>query len=331
MRSKKLPHRSSRLLLLQPQSLKCNASTSLKWKTSWLTLRARSAWCHSLMKTTKRDPSTASPPAKTFTTLNAWLNTLELKSRWANYPSGAQTTTAKMLSKLKTTSKCSLTSKWWTGGKDLSGKWSCRPATQEATSSAALMAATTSAQWRTKTWRTISARLAKSHTASNAEAPLATRASATTPGLQSSRKNNRKKRSKTQLPRKTNRSLTGLNLSEPKGAPDASTGYTRMRAATIWPADADINSATFAVENTKIANAPEPLLHAKQKNANAKESLKRPEELLNNRELLKKPPQRLKPKGKPKPLKLPNQEWHKDPHPPGIKLGKRNAKHSLIN
>ena len=62
------------------------------------------------------------------------------------------------------------------------------------------------------------------------------------------------------------------------------------------------------MENTKIANAPEPLLHAKQKNANAQESLKRPEELLNNKELLKKPPQRLKPKGKPKPLKLPNQE-----------------------
>ena len=40
-------------------------------------------------------------------------------------------------------------------------------------------------------------------------------------------------------------------------------------------------------ENTKIASAPEPLLHAKQKNANAQESLKRPEELLNKKELLK--------------------------------------------
>ena len=49
----------------------------------------------------------------------------------------------------------------------------------------------------------------------------------------------------------------------------------------------------FAAENTKIASAPEPLLHAKQKNANAQESLKRPEELLNKKELLKllvKPP-----------------------------------------
>ena len=34
-------------------------------------------------------------------------------------------------------------------------------------------------------------------------------------------------------------------------------------------------------------SVPEPLLHAKQKNANAQESLKRPEELLNKKELLK--------------------------------------------
>ena len=77
------------------------------------------------------------------------------------------------------------------------------------------------------------------------------------------------------------------------------------------------------MENTKIANAPEPPLHAKQKNANAQESLKRPEELLNNKELHKKPPQRLKPKGKPKLLKLPKQELC----PPGNKLGKRNSTH----
>ena len=51
------------------------------------------------------------------------------------------------------------------------------------------------------------------------------------------------------------------------------------------------------MESTKIANAPEPLLHAKQPNANELELLKRPEESLNKKELLKllvKLPQPLK-------------------------------------
>ena len=56
---------------------------------------------------------------------------------------------------------------------------------------------------------------------------------------------------------------------------------------TTWLADADTNSVTFAAESTKIASAPEPLLHAKQLNANELESLNKKELL----KLLVKPPQ----------------------------------------
>ena len=53
------------------QCLTCKKNSSLKWRKSWQTLLAQSALCLYLTKTTKRDPSTASPAAKTFSTLNA--------------------------------------------------------------------------------------------------------------------------------------------------------------------------------------------------------------------------------------------------------------------
>ena len=48
-------------------------------------------------------------------------------------------------------------------------------------------------------------------------------------------------------------------------------------AATIWRADADINSATFVVASTKIVTVQEPPLHAMQK---LQESLNRIDKLL---------------------------------------------------
>ena len=63
-----LPKNSSKFTHL---CLTCKKNSSLKWKRSWQTLLAQSALCLYLTKTTKRDPSTASPAAKTFSTLNA--------------------------------------------------------------------------------------------------------------------------------------------------------------------------------------------------------------------------------------------------------------------
>ena len=72
-------------------------------------------------------------------------------------------------------------------------------------------------------------------------------------------------------------SLHGQSLLVQKDALSANTGCTRMKAATIWRADADINSATFVVANTKIAIALEPPLHATRK---LRESLNKIDKLL---------------------------------------------------
>ena len=59
-----------------------------------------------------------------------------------------------------------------------------------------------------------------------------------------------------------NLSMRGQSQSVQKDAHAANTGCTRMKAVTIWRADADTNSAMFVVENTKIATALELQLPA---------------------------------------------------------------------